>query len=199
MGASITLSEYKEFTGIAIEDTTNDTRIQNVLLAVTRYVERLTCKRFGTADYDEKYQGNNAQELIVLHQPINSIASIEFLGENGGVVYALSDVDYRISNTKNYVFRPEGWLKYGYSEFVGGKISFPLESIRIRYNAGEDIPIDLKWAIIEITADYIAKTASGGRGLKNYKISDVSSTWKDSISSEHMKLIKSYRNGACII
>lgn len=197
MGVTISLSEYKEFTGALPEDTANDLRIERTLAAVLKYVERLTCKTFGPADYTEQYQGNQAQELILRNHPINSVTSVELLDENQGTLRSLEGNDYRISDSKNYLFRPEGWMKYGYSEFVSGRVSFPIESIKVVYNAGENIPEDIKWAIIEITADYINKTATGGRGLKNYKISDVSLTWRDSISAQHLKLIKTYKNGAC--
>ena len=198
-----TLDALKLRIGIPSGDTTNDVELTNYINEVSEFIESYVGRNLKAQAYTgELYQPSDEQELLLDNWPINSVTTLE-LGyiDNDGVFQVVrDDITYFIHRKKYSLVRPYGWLiegGYSYNQNYGrylSRVEFPSYSIRVAYNAGySTVPSDIEGLAKDIIADlYIAKT-TGSQGLKQYKIGDISMTWKDNLTPYQTSVLNRYR------
>lgn len=200
--ALVTLESVKRRLGIDPGDTSIDADLEDRINEISYYIHgdgidnRGILNRHLTArDYtNELYQGENEQDLLLDNYPINSVTSVEYRYFYPGTFYTLDSDDYFIHRKKYSVVREYGWTRFGFSTGYLTRADLPFYNIRISYNAGyTTIPMDIQGIVKDGIADLVSIDQTGGQGLKQYKINDVSITWKDKFYEENFKAIKKYR------
>lgn len=166
--ALISLEDAKGFLGIT--DTSKDIILTVYINGISDFIQG-DGETFLAKDYVEKYHGTGTQNLILDHKPINSVTSILSSGNDL--------TDYEIIKNQGVLYRDYGWVMSGSTNpMMHDRINEVYKTIEVEYNAGySKIPSDLAMLVFEMLD--IKYQNNRANGLKSYKISDVSKTWKD--------------------
>ena len=193
--ALTTLDALKLRIGIDSSDTSQDNELTNYINEISELVESFLNRKLKAQDYtDELYQGNDEQELLLDNYPINSITQIEYRYYYPGSFYTIDADEYFIHRKRYSVVREYGWYRFGSATRYLTKVEFPFYNIRITYNAGyTTIPSDIEGIVKDIIADFFERKQTGGQGLKQYRIGDISMTWKDNLSDYQLSILRRYR------
>lgn len=195
--ALITLDDLKDFMGIDKEEEneSRDNLLKFYINAVSSQIQKKIGRNILAQDYVEKYPGTNSNELVLKNYPVNSIDSVEYVVDNE-IIDNMDDYEYELQEGPGILYKNDGWLIEGYSiNYMSDKIDFPSKHIKVAYNAGfNEVPFDLQLICAQFISDSYDMDNSKGGTLKEYKISDVSMTFRDEINfnSEQLKTIKSY-------
>jgi hypothetical protein len=140
----ITISELKTY--LDIEDTTDDDRLQSVIVAVTDFFETECNRKFESRDYTEYYNGDGGNELFLNQFPINS--SSDEIEIYTSISVPRDYTDNQISS--DYIVIES---KIGLIHLISDYFPKGTQTVKVVYNAGyETIPYDLKRAALELGA-----------------------------------------------
>ena len=205
--ALTTLDALKLRLGIDPSDTTNDTELENYINEVSQNIQSYIGRNIKAQDYtNELYQPSDEQDLLLDNFPINTVSAIAFgfINPDGTFEVVRDDnITYFIHRKGYSLVRPAGWLienNYYYDGFRDGygrylsREEFAQYSIRVSYNAGfTDVPSDLEGLTKDIAAELYTSVITGSQGLKQYRIADISMTWKDNLTPYQLSILNRYR------
>lgn len=148
----VTLSEYKVYAGIT--STTQDATISGIIPKVSQLVKSLCRRTFVDYVDDAKvevFSGGTGSKLFLKEYPLISVASVEFSNTYGASYTTLTEfTDYVIDQEDGAVM-----------DIVYGAFPKAINGYKVTYNAGyEEIPLDLKLAILDLITYYIKNDAA---------------------------------------
>lgn len=140
----ITLAELKTY--LDIEDTVDDDRLEQIIIAVTDFFETECNRKFASRDFTEYYNGDSGNELFLNNYPVNSEADEIQIATSISVPRDYTDNiisgDYILIESK-----------IGLVHLISDYFPKGPQTIKVIYNAGYDtIPYDLKRAALELGA-----------------------------------------------
>ncbi len=192
-----TLQELKDFMGIAQTDTSKDAILTLYISGISQQIQKQIGRNIFAKDYVERYKGTNTAQLVLNNYPVNTVDMVEYVFENE-VYRTLDDYEYGLNQEGGFLTKDDGWLLEGYSlGYMSDKIDFPRRHIRVTYNAGyTDVPFELKLLCMQYISDLFSMDNSKGTLLTDYKIDDISMTFRNEIkfSEDQLKAIKSYKD-----
>lgn len=153
---AVTLADVKNFLGIAVTDTTEDTLLNLVIPTATAAVEAYLCRLIGSNTYTEYYSSNNKPFFSLNQRPVTAITNLwldngAYWGQSSNPFASntllVQGVDYAL-----FIDQPDGSSRSGLVENVGqgtwnapwaytpGIISPlvapPIGNIKVQYTAG---------------------------------------------------------------
>lgn len=192
--ALVDLAELKRrIPSIAASDTSKDEELMDYINEVSQFVENFIGRPLKAADYTEYIAPNGEEFLLTRYFPINSVASVHVSERRTDVQELVENEDWYLEKPKQgELYRPNSWMKTGYTSYLGGHVEFPERNIKVVYNAGyETIPADIKGVVKDIIADNLK--LEDAQGLKSFAISDVRWDWDKSFSKRQITILKQYK------
>lgn len=176
-GDFTTLTEVKEYLGIAETSTKDDSLLGKLISRASSFICNYVSTSFLQADYVEQRDGNDSMRLMLRNLPVTNVSSVIINGQNippGG-------------NSQKNGF----WFDDTFVYVNGYRFNRGMSNVSISYTAGfATIPIDVEMTCIELVAskykrkDRIGKTSDGLAGQQtNYTISDLTAEQKKTINS----------------
>lgn len=115
---------------LGIDTDRRDPQLMQVLTGVVAAAENHIGRKLAVAEYDEQYDGNGKQSLVLRQYPVLTVAEVQ--------------IDGRVIDD----WRNDNWLMMRLAGFPQG-----LRNIRVRYTAGFDpLPDDLTDALLQTAA-----------------------------------------------
>lgn len=200
--ALTTVERMKLMLGLAdVEDERTDTIIEMLINKASAWIERQVGRNLARRYYDQWYDADGQQELVLLEYPI---ISVDFIKENG-VLVDPSRYDYGQTGHIGVVYRDEGWLKAGYRMGLAYDMIRSKRVIEVGYTAGyvlpkdateddpQTLPADMEGLLWEIVSQTYTGLQNGSMGLNSFSISDVHWDFDKSTHPEWVQLINLYR------
>lgn len=199
--ALTTLETIKRILQIPQEEQTSDDILIQLINAASAWVETMTDRKFGLAEYKQKCIGTNSQKLVLEQYPIVSVESVK----DNGADLLTNQYDWKSEGKLGILYREDSWKCRGYSYGLSGDIVSPQRYIEVNYHAGyilpkdgteenpSTLPADLEqvvWGIVE--QEYLIRS-NGTQGLSAFSISDVSWTFDKQPRQSWMDVIWRYR------
>jgi hypothetical protein len=156
-----TLANVKEYLDIESSDTKYDQTLTRLISAASRQIESYCSRFFEIRAYNESYDGNASDILVLANTPLVSITSVSIDGE------IIASEDYKVYD--DYVRLVERL-------FTPGK-----QNVSVQYSAGlydaasESPPADLEDACIQLIA--FKYTMRGSEGLSQRHVNQVSDSF----------------------
>lgn len=144
-----TLTNLKEYLGIATLNIDDDTFLQNLITRISDDIESQCNRAFHAATYTQYYKGSGTNRLLLRQYPVNSVTSVfDDPDRVWGSDTQFDADDISISDEILGMIILEDNI---FSEFED------VENIKVIYNAGySTIPTDLESACIKLcAADYL--------------------------------------------
>lgn len=141
--------------------------ITTVIPMVQAEFENYTGRIVDADDLDERYDGRNAEAIILKSAPVNSIASVSVFDDDGNET-TIASTDYRLDSDAGVLFALATIDGDGFGS-VGGLGDAPARNrlpayrwpygrrnVRVQYNAGwSTVPSDLNLAAIRRVCDLV--------------------------------------------
>ena len=173
MPSLTTVDDLKTFLQIASSDTSEDTRLEELLDGVEWAVESFTKRRFASRSYTEYHDGNGRQLVVLRNRPVTAITSVKvdatgYYG-NGTNAFAASTAwtigtDYTPKNLTADEDNPGLLIALKGSMFDGrGVWPEGIGNIEVVYTAGyQTIPSDLILAVHQLASGVRQGAVKGG-------------------------------------
>ncbi len=187
--AMTTLEDTMERLGISQDeaDITIKNNLIRIINAASQWIETITGRKFGKAEYTERYVGPGAQELVLRQYPIRSVGYVRDTID--GIDIQPDSYDFTSTGEIGVLYRDEGWLFRGYVGGLSYDYTAPRRYLEVRYTAGyilpkdatpdqpSDLPADLMGIVWAIAEQEYSIIQNGAQGLSAFSISDVSWTF----------------------
>lgn len=168
-------------------DLTLRNNITRIINAASQWIETITGRKFGKAEYTERYAAPGAQELVLRQYPIRSVGYVRDTID--GIDIQPDSYDFTSTGEIGVLYRDEGWLFRGYVGGLSYDYTAPRRYLEVRYTAGyilpkdatpdqpSDLPADLMGIVWAIAEQEYSIIQNGAQGLSAFSISDVSWTF----------------------
>ncbi|MBU1067732.1 hypothetical protein KKE60_08090 [Patescibacteria group bacterium] len=162
----------------------NNLLLDDMINAVSQDIENKLGRKIKAQDFEDYFfSGNNRREICLPNYPINSVTSLEYYDQNGGVV-----LQTYTENT-DYFIKEDGTVGILVSA-VGPWLS-GVDNYRITYNAGyATVPEDLKLACKILCS--IAYNKAGKELFKTEKIGQYSYTLNEATPVQVNNILEGY-------
>ena len=158
--ALTTVSRFQNFSGIDSLSATEETVIENIINAVTNYIESYCGRRFKQTAYsNEEYDGPREEQIILKNWPVDSTSTFTVGYRNS----AMNEDSWNTLNSEYYFIDYNAGIIYG-----AGRDKFTLarRRYRVTYTAGYDF---------NNTTTFLSDTAAGDLELATWRL--VSNIW----------------------
>jgi hypothetical protein len=173
----ITLSDAKIFLAIADSNTDHDALLK-LLIGQYSAVIQGYCRRIFIEDsYEETYDGNGKQILLLNNYPIKSVESL-----------TIDDISY---DSDDYlIYADEGYIKLIDEVFTKDD-----QNVEIEYTAGYfDVPEGIKFSCVEMVAAKFKEIDSNRIGVSSQTFGDQTTTFRELEFTDKIKeILNRYR------
>lgn len=184
---------------LEINDSSQDSFLNSLINEASSLIKEYTEREFGIGEYIEYVKGENTQNLILTHYPIQEVKYVKELGRE------IPPEMYMVIKDKGILFSSYGWgasylmLKGTITMAPAGYVQF----YEVRYKAGYVLPEDtqntgdkLPEAIERVCLD-IVKILYNSRkkddSIQSERLGDYSVTFKDSKLGELLSLLDRFK------
>lgn len=179
--ALTTTAKVKAYLGIT--DSSEDTLIDDWILAAQAQIERYCNRVFDSASFTEYFDGNLKQSVVVRNPPVTTLTSVSYRKDNDEwTAYASTLHDFDANS--GVVFFVTGGEEAFLAGLEGRLPRFPQgkKGVRVVYTGGySSIPADLSQACIELVAKIrggnAAQRSARASGLQSESLGYESRTW----------------------
>lgn len=183
------LSDVKTLLNIAIDDTTQDAKLNLMIKEVSAMIESYCGYKFARAEYTEEYHCENNRQLLQLnHFPLQSVSSCTVGGE--------TITDYKLFpeyQRWGRLYRGLGWGSKSYTRGFTHDIVSGVWDIIVSYVAGyylpndegysegadASLPYDISVVCMQLVVQNYNYELSGAKGLKSHTEGHISDTYGD--------------------
>lgn len=202
--AMTTLEATMERLGIEPEeaDTAAKNNIIRLINSASAWVETITGRKFGKAEYLHRYTAPGTQELVLKQYPIRAVEYVK--DTDNGTLFDPDSYDFTMTGDVGVLYRDAGWPFRGYIAGLANDYVSSRRYLEVKFTAGyvlpkdatEDEPSDLPADIIAIVWGIAEQEFSiirnGAQGLAAFGISDVSWTFDKEPRSSWMDTLTHY-------
>jgi hypothetical protein len=201
--ALTTLAIAKEFIG-STGTTANDSRINGAINSASNRTNSYTGRKLKRRDYDEIYNGDGSQTLLLNHYPIRAGSSTQLqlyiVGARDSYKSTTDfDSNSQVAFEDIYINSEKGELRIKDNDFAFGS-----ENIRVVYNAGYSttdavtssthIPSDLQQVVNEMSAFEFEKQRQRAWITRTISHDDGSVSYFDGIAAGAWSVLDTYKD-----
>jgi hypothetical protein len=171
--------------------------------AASASIEAQTGRKFGRADYAEKYEAPDSQQLPLRQYPIRQVYSVVDLTDGGEI--PPESYDAEVFGYIGCLYKNDAWQPQYYRRGLAYDPVFSKRYLKVSYQAGyilpkdatddepSDLPYDLQLLVWQMAAQQWTVMTNGAYGLSAFSISDVSWTFDKSSDQGWQNVINVYR------
>lgn len=171
--AIVTLADFKAHIGVS--GTSEDSKLEVILLGAERAVESYCGRRFGSQSYTHEVDGSGAVALYLPQRPVTAVESVHVaVGEFGGT---WSD-DLLWSDGSAYMVDRTDESEDNVGRLLSMRGVWPrgFRNVRVVYTAGYTrVPYDVKLAVMQLGAA-VRADSENGRPVQSETLGDYSYT-----------------------
>ncbi len=131
-----TLAALKAYLGVT-HDNDNDL-LETLIGSESVFIESWLGRKYGTSGYTDIFSGNGGSEHLFWNYPVTAVTNLTIDGKTVDEAETIQDTGYMVYDSRLLLF--------------GHVFSWGKNNCRADYNAGEDVPADVRQACIELAA-----------------------------------------------
>ena len=145
-----TLSDIRGYLGLEESFTSDDATLARLAMAASAWLKTAIGRDITSTIYDETYNGDGTQSLVLLNAPVQTVYSLTV---DGVAITArtATDAGYVVQNDRLYL---SGALNTGLSSRSGTYFARGFANVEVQYMAGySSVPDDVKQAAIYMASE----------------------------------------------